>query len=190
MSCMTPLQRLTAKQKVVRLNRINEYYLNNHDASIKQAVTFIPESSALVQQYSKLRRELVIDGDQDEITPEDIDEYVFGLNPLRYRQIGRRDNMLHELKKEQRDRLRRFDDLKSHISDKDNRRMYISRPDKIKITAEQVKKVKRLLGAGMSMVAIQNLTKLSEYHVRGVRRGRYDSLLESCEVPHRQTSRR
>ena len=97
--------------------------------------------------------------------------------------------MLFELKKEQQDRLRRFDDLNSHISDKDNRRMYISRPDKIKITAEQVKKVKRLLGAGMSMVCIQNTTKLSEYHVRGVRRGRYDSLLESCDEPHRRPPR-
>ena len=86
--------------------------------------------------------------------------------------------MLHELKKEQQDRLRRFDDLKSHISDTDNRRMYISRPDKIQITAEQVKKVKRLLDAGVSMVDIQNTTGLSEYHVRGVRRGRYEFMLE------------
>ena len=98
--------------------------------------------------------------------------------------------MLHELKKEQQDRLRRFDDLKSHISDKDNRRMYISRPDKIKITADQVKKVKRLLEAGVSMVDIQNATGLSEYHVRGVRRGRYDSLVEKRKEPHRQQSRR
>ena len=86
---MTPLQRITAKQKVVRLNRINEYYLNNHDASINQAVTFIPESSALVQQYSKLRREKVIDGGQYEITGEDIVKYVFGPNPLRHRLKGR-----------------------------------------------------------------------------------------------------
>lgn len=86
--------------------------------------------------------------------------------------------MLHELKKEQQDRLRHFDDLKSHISDKDNKRMYISRPDKIKITVDQVKKVKRLLDAGMTMVDIQNATGLSEYHVRGVRRGRYDFLLK------------
>ena len=98
-------------------------------------------------------------------------------------------NMLHELKKEQQDRLRRFDDLKSHISDKDNHIMYISRPDKIKITAEQVKKVKQLLDARVPMVAIQNLTKLSEYHVRGVRRGRYDFLLKSCDEPHRQPPR-
>lgn len=86
--------------------------------------------------------------------------------------------MLHELKKEQEDRLRHFEDLKSHISDKDNHRMYISRPDKIKITADQVKKVKRLLDAGMTMVDIQNATGLSEYHVRGVRRGRYDFLIK------------
>jgi hypothetical protein len=98
--------------------------------------------------------------------------------------------MLHELKKAQRDRLRRFDDLKSHISDKDNRRMSISRPDKIKITADQVKKVKCLLEAGVSLVAIQNATELSEYHVRGVRRGRYDTLLESHDEPHREPPRR
>ena len=97
--------------------------------------------------------------------------------------------MLHELKKEQQDRLRRFDDLKSHIGDKDNHRMYISRPDKIKITADQVKKVKRLLDAGVSMVDIQNATGLSEYHVRGVRRGRYDFLLKQCCVPHRPQPR-
>ena len=98
--------------------------------------------------------------------------------------------MLHELKKEQQDRLRRFDDLKSHISDKDNRRMYISRPDKVKITAGQVKKVKRLLDAGVSMVDIQNTMKLSEYHVRGVRRGRYNFLVEKRQEPHRQPQRR
>lgn len=102
----------------------------------------------------------------------------------------RRNNMLHELKPKQQDRLRRFDDLRSHISDKDNYRMYISRPDKIKITADQVKKVKRLLDAGVSMVDIQNTTGLSEYHVRGVRRDRYNFLLESYDDPHRQIPRR
>jgi len=80
---MTPLQRMTAKQKVVRLNNINKYYRDNHDASINQAVTFIPESAALVQQYSKLRTEL------GEITAEDIEEYVYGPNPSRYRQRWR-----------------------------------------------------------------------------------------------------
>jgi len=98
--------------------------------------------------------------------------------------------MLFELKKEQQDRLRRFDDLKSHISDRDNKRMYIARPDKIKITADQVRKVKRLLYTGVSVVDIQNTTRLSEYHVRGVRRGRYDSLLETHKEPHRHTPQR
>lgn len=83
LSHMTPLQRLAAKQKVVRLNRINKYYQDNHDASINQAVTFIPESAALVQQYSKLKTELGV------VTAEDIDEYVYGPNPSRYRQMGR-----------------------------------------------------------------------------------------------------
>lgn len=86
LSHMTTYQRLVAKQKATRLNRINEFYQNNSDASINQAVTFIPESAALVQQYSKLRTELVIDGDQDDITPKDIFEYVYGINPSRHRQ--------------------------------------------------------------------------------------------------------
>jgi hypothetical protein len=80
---MTQYQRITAKQKVVRMNRINQFYRDNHDASINQAVTFIPESASLVQQYSKLRTEL------GEITAEDIEEYVYGPNPLRHRQKGR-----------------------------------------------------------------------------------------------------
>ena len=92
--------------------------------------------------------------------------------------------------KEQMERLGRLEALQAHISDKDNHRMYISRPDKIKITADQVREVKRHRADGMSMVDIQNTTGLSEYHVRGVRRGRYDSLLESCDEPHRQPPRR
>ena len=55
---------------------------------------------------------------------------------------------------------------------------YLSRPDKIQITADQVREVKRLLTDGVSQVDIQNLTRLSEYHVRGVRMDRYKSLLE------------
>lgn len=86
---MTPLQRITAKQKVVRLNNINKYYLENSDASINTAVTFIPESASLVQQYSKLRTELVVEGSQDQITSKDIEEYVYGADPCRYRQVGR-----------------------------------------------------------------------------------------------------
>ena len=93
------------------------------------------------------------------------------------------DKMTLTLSPEQRDRLAA---LQSHAWDRDNKRMSISRPDKVKITAEQVKKVKRLLDAGVSMVDIQNATGLSEYHVRGVRRFRYDILLESCHVSHRQ----
>jgi|GEM_PF-4198016 len=86
-SHMTAYQRIAARQKVARLSRINEYYQDNDDASINQAVTFIPESASLVQQYSKLRTELVIEGHQDDITPEDIVEYVYGKNPSRHRQI-------------------------------------------------------------------------------------------------------
>ncbi|MCK5216718.1 MAG: hypothetical protein KAJ93_02975 [Methanosarcinales archaeon] len=86
---MTQYQRTTAKQKVVRLTKINQFYKDNQDASINTAVTFIPESALLVQQYSKLRRELVIDGGQKEIAATDIEEYVYGVNPCRYRQVGR-----------------------------------------------------------------------------------------------------
>lgn len=83
---MTQYQRIAAGQKVVRLNNINDYYQANQGCSINQAVTFIPESASLVQQYSKLRREKIIDGDQDEITAADIEEYVYGPYPLRHRQ--------------------------------------------------------------------------------------------------------
>jgi len=89
---MTQLQRITAKQKVIRLNRINQYYQDNDDASINQAVKYTPpngESAALVQQYSKLRTEIVTDGHQAEITPKDIEEYVYGDNPSRHKQKGR-----------------------------------------------------------------------------------------------------
>ena len=89
---MTQYQRITARQKVVRLNKINEYYKENSNASINQAVKFTPpngESASLVQQYSKLRTELVIDGGHVEITAEDIDEYVYGNTPSRHRQKGR-----------------------------------------------------------------------------------------------------
>jgi hypothetical protein len=83
---MTQFQRITAKQKVVRLNNINDYYLSNPGCSINQAVKYTPpngESSALVQQYSKLLTELGI------VTSDDIEEYVYGTNPCRYRQVGR-----------------------------------------------------------------------------------------------------
>ena len=93
--------------------------------------------------------------------------------------------MVLELKPEEANRL---DDLLSN--EWMGKMPYFARPDKIKITADQVKRVKLLLAAGISIVAIQNLTKLSEYHVRGVRRGMYDFLPESCDVPHRQPPRR
>ena len=86
---MTQYQRITANQKVVRLNNINKYYQANLGCSIKDAVKYTPpngESASLVQQYSKLRTELVIEGQQDEITSADIEEYVYGPNPLRHRQ--------------------------------------------------------------------------------------------------------
>ena len=89
---MTQYQRIAAKQKVVRLTRINQYYKDNQDASINQAVTFIPESASLVQQYSKLRTELVVDGGQKEITAADIEEYVYGKYPLRHRQRRNREH--------------------------------------------------------------------------------------------------
>ena len=83
---MTPYQKITAKQKETRLNNINRYYNENPGCTMKNAITFVPESAALVSQYSKLRTELVIEGDQDEITAGDIHEYVYGEEPLKYRQ--------------------------------------------------------------------------------------------------------
>ena len=83
---MTPLQRIAAKQKVVRLNNINKDYQSNPGCGIKDAVKFTKpngESASLVQQYSKLLTEL------GEITAEDIDEYVYGPNPSRHMQMGR-----------------------------------------------------------------------------------------------------
>lgn len=80
--------------------------------------------------------------------------------------------MVLELKPEQ---LNRLDDLLSN--EWRGKRPYLARQDKVKITAEQVIEAKRLLAASISLVDIQKLTKLSEYHVRGVRRGKYDFLL-------------
>ena len=80
---LTLYQQIAAKQKVIRLARINKYYKANPGCTIKQAVAFIPpqgESAALVGQYSKLRTEL------GEITQKDIHEYVYGEEPLRHRQ--------------------------------------------------------------------------------------------------------
>lgn len=74
------------------------------------------------------------------------------------------------------DELNRLDDLLSN--EWRGKMPYLSRPDKVKITAKQVKIVKQLLMTTLPMVSIQKLTKLSEYHVRGVCRGRYDFLLE------------
>lgn len=76
--------------------------------------------------------------------------------------------MVLELKPEEADRL---DDLLSQTWR--GKMPYLARPDKVTITAEQVLEVKRLLETGMSLVDIHNETGLSEYHVRGVRRGRY-----------------
>ena len=92
--------------------------------------------------------------------------------------------MVLELKPDQ---LNRLDYLLSN--EWRGKRTYLARPDRVKITVEQVKIVKHLLKAGLSMVAIQTITKLSEYHVRGVRRGRYNFLLESHDEPHRQPPR-
>lgn len=86
LSHTTPLQKMTAKQKVIRLNNINKYYQSNPGCSIKQAVKFTPpngESASLVQQYSKLKTEMGV------ITTADIEEYVYGKNPSRYRQRRR-----------------------------------------------------------------------------------------------------
>lgn len=81
--------------------------------------------------------------------------------------------MALELKPEEANRL---DDLLSQTWR--GKIPYSSRPDKIQITADQVREVKQHLADGMSLVDIQNITGLSEYHVRNVRRCVYDFLLE------------
>ena len=86
------------------------------------------------------------------------------------------EKMALELKPDQ---LNRLDDLLSN--EWRGKRPYLARPDKVKIKAEQVIEVKRLLEAGMSLVAIQNETSLSEYHIRGVRRRTYDFLVLTKE---------
>lgn len=92
--------------------------------------------------------------------------------------------MVLELKPEE---LNILDDLLS--SEWRGKKPYVARPDKVKITAEQVRHVKRLYAIPYTIVKIMKITKLSEYYVRGVRRGRYDFLLESCDEPHRQPIR-
>lgn len=77
---MTTFQRLAAKQKAAKLKRIDNYYVYNPGCSIKDAVRLIPESQALVQQYSKLRTKYVKDGVQDKVTDEQILNFVYGVN--------------------------------------------------------------------------------------------------------------
>jgi hypothetical protein len=89
---------------------------------------------------------------------------------------GRRGDEINMVLELTTDESGRLDDLLSQTWR--GKKPSLSRPDKVKITAKQVKWTKGLLRVGISLVAIQNLTKLSEYHVRGVRRGRYDFLLE------------
>lgn len=60
--------------------------------------------------------------------------------------------------------------------------IYTARPDKVKITAEQVIKVKRCLKAGMYFSTILNepdLINLSEWIVRGVKNERYDFVVKA-----------
>ena len=54
----------------------------------------------------------------------------------------------------------------------------LSRPDKVKITAKQVIDVERRLAAEQAIINITRDTGISRFHVLGVRRGRYDFLLE------------
>ena len=94
------------------------------------------------------------------------------------------DKMVLELKQGE---LNRLNDLLSN--EWMRKRPYIPRPNKIQINAYQVQEVKLLLAVGVSMVDIQNTTGLSDY-VRGVRRGRYDFLLDAHHTPYREPPRR
>jgi len=78
MAKQTILQRLGRRQKLARLLNIHECYQSRSGCTINYAVTFIPESQAIVQEYSKLRTQMLSNITQGEITYKDIVEYVYG----------------------------------------------------------------------------------------------------------------
>ena len=60
--------------------------------------------------------------------------------------------------------------------------IYTARPDKVKITAEQVTRIKRYLKAGVCFSTILNepdLMNLSEWIIRGVKNKRYDFVVKA-----------
>ena len=58
----------------------------------------------------------------------------------------------------------------------------VLRPGRVTITPAQIAEVKRLLKNGNPKTHIQLKTNLSDYHVNGVERGRYDYLLDDHTV--------
>ena len=57
MNHQSTIQRITAANNIKRMNRIHVYYQANPGCTIQQVVTFIPETSAMVQKYSLIRTE-------------------------------------------------------------------------------------------------------------------------------------
>jgi len=78
MAKQTTLQQLGRRQKLTRLLNIHEFYQSQTGCTIKYAVTFIPESQAIVQEYSKLRTQILSNITHGEITYKDLVEYVYG----------------------------------------------------------------------------------------------------------------
>jgi len=78
MAKQTILQQLGRRQKLARLLNIHTLYKSQTGCTINYAVTFIPESQALVQEYSKLRTQILSNITQGEITYKDLVEHVYG----------------------------------------------------------------------------------------------------------------
>lgn len=83
--------------------------------------------------------------------------------------------MTLNLNHEQADRL----DALLSLGCRANKGLYTARPDQIKITAEQVLDVKQRLADGQAIINITIDTGVSEYHIRGVRRGRYNFIVNN-----------
>lgn len=84
--------------------------------------------------------------------------------------------MTLELKSKEMERLNILNSGRGFRSGKG---LYTARPDKVKITADQVIEVKRCFAAGMYQTTIMNEMGLSEYIVSGVKKGRYDFVIEA-----------
>ncbi|MCK5386515.1 MAG: hypothetical protein KAJ39_04985 [Gammaproteobacteria bacterium] len=73
----------------------------------------------------------------------------------------------------------RLDVLNSGHGNRFGKGIYTTRPNKVKITVEQVIEVKRCFAAGMHQTTIMNKTGLSEWITNGVKNGRYDFVVKA-----------